>query len=48
MLTGQWNPTKLFIDFCALLGLAYDLKRTKTAKSTREKFAIEAKNNMFG
>jgi len=24
---SQWNPTKLFIDFCAKVGLAYDLNK---------------------
>lgn len=37
--SGQWNPTKLFIDACALLGLAWDRKRSSTAKMTREKRA---------
>lgn len=42
ILSGQWNPTKLFIDACALVGLAHDLKRSKTARITREKIAATA------
>lgn len=41
MTTGHWNPTKLFIDTCAVLGLAYDLKRSRTAAATRERLAIK-------
>ncbi|CAI5714158.1 hypothetical protein KXD40_007950 [Peronospora effusa] len=36
ILSGQFNPTKAFIDFCALIGQAYDLKRSRTAARTRE------------
>ena len=32
---GSWNPTKAFIDVCALLGLAYDRKSTKRATLER-------------
>jgi len=39
--SGQWNPTKLFIDTCASLGLASDLKRSRTAAATRERLAIK-------
>jgi len=35
--SGQWNPTKFFIDVCAALGLAWDMKRSKTAAATRKK-----------
>lgn len=35
MTSGQWNPTKLFIDLCAKFHFASDLKRSRTAKSTR-------------
>ncbi|CAK4070570.1 unnamed protein product [Aphanomyces euteiches] len=38
--TGQWNPTKAFIDVMAYFGQAYDLKRSKTAAATREKVKI--------
>jgi len=38
--TGQWNPTKAFIDLCATLGLAYDLKKSRTAASSRERVKI--------
>ncbi|RHY86205.1 hypothetical protein DYB37_013492 [Aphanomyces astaci] len=36
----QWNPTKLFIEIMAAVGLAYDLKRSTTAAATRERLAI--------
>lgn len=39
--SGQWNPTKLFIDMCAAVGLASDLKRSRTAAATRERLAIK-------
>ncbi|KAJ0410062.1 hypothetical protein ATCC90586_006455 [Pythium insidiosum] len=39
--SGQWNPTKLFIDVCAAIGLASDLKRSRTAAATRERLAIK-------
>ncbi|EQC27056.1 stearoyl-CoA desaturase (delta-9 desaturase) [Saprolegnia diclina VS20] len=35
----QWNPTKAFIDLMALVGQAYDLKRSRTSTSTRERVA---------
>ena len=35
--SGQWNPTKMFIDLCAFFNFASDLKRSRTAKATREK-----------
>ncbi|ETV70607.1 hypothetical protein H257_13981 [Aphanomyces astaci] len=38
--TGQWNPTKGFIDLMASVGLAYDMKRSTTAAATREKNRI--------
>ncbi|CAK4388426.1 unnamed protein product [Aphanomyces euteiches] len=38
--TGQWNPTKAFIDTMAFVGLAYDRKRSTTAAATREKNRI--------
>lgn len=40
-MTGQWNPTKLFIDVCATVGLASDLKRSRTAAATRERVAVK-------
>ncbi|TYZ67766.1 hypothetical protein PybrP1_009865 [[Pythium] brassicae (nom. inval.)] len=39
--SGHWNPTKLFIDVCAAVGLASDLKRSRTAAATRERLAIK-------
>jgi hypothetical protein len=39
--SGHWNPTKLFIDACAAVGLASDLKRSRTAAATRERLAIK-------
>ncbi|KAK1931796.1 Stearoyl-CoA desaturase 5 [Phytophthora citrophthora] len=39
LLSGQFNPTKAFIDFMALIGQAYDLKRSRTASRTRERVA---------
>lgn len=39
--SGVWNPTKLFIDVCAYFGWAWDLKRSRTAKATREKRLAE-------
>ncbi|KAG7393637.1 hypothetical protein PHYBOEH_006029 [Phytophthora boehmeriae] len=39
LLSGQYNPTKAFIDFMALIGQAYDLKRSRTAAKTRERVA---------
>ncbi|KAE9109434.1 hypothetical protein PF010_g11546 [Phytophthora fragariae] len=39
LLSGQYNPTKAFIDFCAIIGQAYDLKRSRTAARTRERVA---------
>jgi len=39
--SGHWNPTKLFIDACAAIGLASDLKRSRTAAATRERLAIK-------
>ncbi|DBA00400.1 TPA: hypothetical protein N0F65_012931 [Lagenidium giganteum] len=41
IMSGQWNPTKLFIDICAVLGLATDMKRSRTAAATRERLAIK-------
>jgi hypothetical protein len=41
IMSGHWNPTKLFIDTCAMLGLAYDLKRSRTAAATRERLALK-------
>lgn len=39
VLSGQFNPTKVFIDLMALIGQAYDLKRSRTAVTTRERVA---------
>ncbi|POM64892.1 Acyl-CoA desaturase 1, partial [Phytophthora palmivora] len=39
ILSGQFNPTKAFIDFMAMIGQAYDLKRSRTAARTRERVA---------
>ncbi|TMW67272.1 hypothetical protein Poli38472_012388 [Pythium oligandrum] len=39
--SGHWNPTKLFIDMCAVFGQAYDMKRSRTAAATRERLAIK-------
>lgn len=39
LFSGQFNPTKLFIDVCEMLGLAYDLKRSHTAAITCERVA---------
>jgi len=32
----QWNPTKIFIDFCAALGLVWDRKRGDEAWAQRK------------
>lgn len=40
-MTGQWNPTKLFIDVCATIGLASDLKRSRAAAATRDRVAAK-------
>lgn len=45
--SGQFNPTKAFIDACAFLGLAYDLKRSRTAAATRERLAIKVHEEML-
>lgn len=39
LFSGQWNPTKVFIDLCVACRFAYDCKRSRTAKATREKHA---------
>ncbi|KAG3083500.1 Stearoyl-CoA desaturase 5 [Phytophthora cactorum] len=43
LLSGQFNPTKAFIDFMALIGQAYDLKRSRTASKTRQRVANEVR-----
>ncbi|RLN55293.1 hypothetical protein BBJ28_00014941, partial [Nothophytophthora sp. Chile5] len=45
LLSGQFNPTKAFIDFCALIGQAYDLKRSRTASKTRERVMQEVRES---
>uniref|UniRef100_K3X369 Fatty acid desaturase domain-containing protein n=1 Tax=Globisporangium ultimum (strain ATCC 200006 / CBS 805.95 / DAOM BR144) TaxID=431595 RepID=K3X369_GLOUD len=45
--SGHWNPTKLFIDICAAVGLASDLKRSRTAAATRERLAIKVHEEML-
>ncbi|KAF1327377.1 hypothetical protein FI667_g7620, partial [Globisporangium splendens] len=45
--SGQWNPTKLFIDICAAVGLATDLKRSRTAAAKRELLAIKVHEEML-
>ncbi|RLN38418.1 hypothetical protein BBJ28_00020222, partial [Nothophytophthora sp. Chile5] len=45
LLSGQFNPTKAFIDFCALIGQAYDLKRSRTASKTRERVVQEVRES---
>lgn len=41
VLSGQWNPTTLFIDACTAMGWAWDLKRSKLAAARREKLALQ-------
>jgi len=43
--SGQWNPTKLFIDVMASFGQAYDMKVSSTAKKARTTNAAKAKAN---
>lgn len=44
--SGQWNPTKLFIDLMALCGLAWDLKKSTTASKARILNAEKAQERM--
>ena len=46
ILSGQYNPTKAFIDFCALIGQAYDLKRSRTAAKTRDTVAKQVREEL--
>nr|CCA17242.1 acylCoA desaturase 1 putative [Albugo laibachii Nc14] len=45
---GQWNPTKCFIDFCALMGWAYDLKRSRSAAAVREQHYVKRSSEVEG
>uniref|UniRef100_A0AAV1VEX8 Fatty acid desaturase domain-containing protein n=1 Tax=Peronospora matthiolae TaxID=2874970 RepID=A0AAV1VEX8_9STRA len=47
ILSGQYNPTKAFIDFCALIGQAYDLKRSRTAAKTRDVVAKQVNEELM-